>query len=102
VEAVAAGEVEAALPAAPAAEEISPLSAADVYAETVILGLRLTEEGIVPRAFAARFGRDLLALYGMQIVRLLAWGLLEQLPDGRLRLTPRGRLLGNRVFMEFV
>ncbi len=90
------------LPFAPAAEEITPLSQADVYAETVILGLRLTEEGIAPRAFAARFGRDLWTLYDAQFRRLLALGLLEQAADGRLRLTPRGRLLGNRVFMEFV
>ena len=102
VEAVAAGEAEATLPAAPAAEELLPLTAADVYAETVMLGLRLTEEGIVPRAFAARFGRDVWALFGAQFRRLLAWKLVEQLPDGRLRLTPRGRLLGNRVFAEFV
>ena len=91
-----------ALPFAPAADEIVPLTAADVYAETVILGLRLTEEGIAPRALAARFGRDVWTLYGAQFRRLLAWGLLEQAADGRLRLTPHGRLLGNRVFVEFV
>ncbi len=102
VEAVAAGELEAAFPAAPAAEELAPLTAADVYAETVMLGLRLTEEGIAPDAFAARFGRDVWALFGAQFQRLLGWELLERCSDGRLRLTPRGRLLGNRVFMEFV
>ncbi len=102
VEAVAAGEAEAAFPYAPAAEELTPLSETDVYAETVILGLRLTEEGIAPEAFAARFGRDVWGLFGAQFRRLLAWELLQQLPDGHLRLTPRGRLLGNRVFVEFV
>ena len=102
VEAIAAGEADAAFLAAPAAEELAPLTVADVYAETVMLGLRLTEEGIAPGVFAERFGREVWTLFGEQFRRLLAWGLLEQLPDGRLRLTPRGRLLGNRVFVEFV
>ncbi len=102
VAAVAAGDARSTLLAAPAAEEIAALTPADVYAETVILGLRLTEEGIAPCAFAARFGRDLWTLYGAQLRRLLAWGLLEQSDKGRLRLTPRGRLLANRVFVEFV
>ena len=63
--------------------------------------LRLTEEGISAQGFRDRFGLGLEECYREQIEKLRADGLLEW--DGeRLRLTQRGRLLGNRVFMEFI
>jgi oxygen-independent coproporphyrinogen-3 oxidase len=71
-------------------------------AETMWLGLRLTQEGIAPDTFRQRFGRDLESVYGQQIDSLIAVDLLEHAPDGRVRLTPRGRLLGNHVFEAFV
>jgi oxygen-independent coproporphyrinogen-3 oxidase len=75
-------------------------------AETMMMGLRLTEEGVARTAFGRRFGEDLAVRFAPAIARLQAEGLLEwadeRLADERLRLTPRGRLLGNRVFREFV
>ena len=69
-------------------------------AETVIMGLRLSE-GVEFEGFKRRFGRDLSSLYGPQLRELVAWGLLEV--NGRgIRLTPRGRLLGNEVFERFL
>jgi oxygen-independent coproporphyrinogen-3 oxidase len=69
-------------------------------AETLFLGLRLSE-GVEYEAFRHRFGRDLSSLYASQIRELVAWGLLEA--NGRgVRLTPRGRLLGNEVFERFL
>ncbi|MFQ5887032.1 MAG: hypothetical protein ACE5II_07340, partial [Anaerolineae bacterium] len=48
-----------------------------------------------------RFGRDPSSLYGPQLKELVAGGLLEV--NGRgIRLTPRGRLLGNEVFERFL
>jgi oxygen-independent coproporphyrinogen-3 oxidase len=79
--------------------------------ETLMLGLRLTQEGVSAQAFQVRFGRDLLAVFGTEIDELVGLGLLElaisPAPSGeragvRVRLTPRGRLLGNQVFMRFV
>ena len=69
--------------------------------ETMMLGLRLIDDGIERGRFADRFGVDLNDVYGSVIVPLVEQGLIEALPD-RIRLTPRGRLLGNRVFTEFL
>jgi oxygen-independent coproporphyrinogen-3 oxidase len=69
-------------------------------AETVFMGLRLSE-GVGFEGFKRRFGRDLSSLYGRQLKELVAWGLLEENERG-IRLTPRGRLLGNEVFERFL
>jgi oxygen-independent coproporphyrinogen-3 oxidase len=72
--------------------------------ETMMMGMRLTGEGVSGKRFEARFRMTLQAAYEKQIRELENAGLLEWVgKDGDvLRLTPRGRLLGNRVFMEFV
>lgn len=88
----------------PAAQETEVLSPWDQMQEWMLVGLRLTDEGVSSSEFAQRFGVSLQQAFHAQIDRCLANGLLEQFgPNGdRLRLTPRGRLLGNQVFMEFV
>jgi oxygen-independent coproporphyrinogen-3 oxidase len=80
------------------AEEIGP----DLeMGETVMMGLRLVEEGMTFERFQQRFGLDLRQRFSKEIDELAAWGLLEVGAD-RLRLTPRGRLLGNQVFGRFL
>ncbi len=69
--------------------------------ETLMLGLRLIEEGVERRRFKDRFGVELDEVYGVTIKRLIEQGLLES-DERRIRLTVRGRLLGNRVFGEFL
>lgn len=68
--------------------------------ETMMVGLRLTEEGVGRRQFEERFEISLEALFADEISRLEKNGLVEF--TDRLRLTKRGRLLGNLVFAEFV
>lgn len=70
-------------------------------AETVILGLRLTQEGVLLPAFESRFGQSLGQVFGPQVKKLKALALLQE-KDQRLRLTPQARLIGNQVFMEFL
>jgi oxygen-independent coproporphyrinogen-3 oxidase len=65
-------------------------------AETGILGLRLTD-GLALDDFARRFGRDFLDVFGGRLSEAFALGLLEA-DGGYVRLTARGRLLGNEVF----
>ncbi|MBC7236751.1 MAG: radical SAM family heme chaperone HemW [Chloroflexi bacterium] len=72
----------------------------DRLAETMMLGLRLIE-GIDRNEFAYRFGHELEELYGPTIRKLGGQGLLE-VDEVGIRLTRRGRLLGNRVFAEFL
>jgi oxygen-independent coproporphyrinogen-3 oxidase len=71
--------------------------------ETLMLGLRLTEEGVSLQAFHARFGQNLMDVFANEVDELVSLGLLEWIQTSQvLRLTKRGRLLGNQVFMRFV
>jgi oxygen-independent coproporphyrinogen-3 oxidase len=87
----------------------------DDMSEFMMTGLRLTREGISSDEFEKRFGIRLRDVFGKEIDELLRMNLLAVFPSpsGRerlegsgereiLRLTPRGRLLGNQVFMRFV
>jgi len=69
--------------------------------ETMMLGLRLTAEGVSRADFEARFGRPMTGVFGPQIKKLKALGLLTE-DSRRLKLTPAARLVGNRVFAEFL
>jgi oxygen-independent coproporphyrinogen-3 oxidase len=76
----------------------------DEMQEFLMLGFRLTHEGISKAEFVASFHHSLEELFSVQLKLLLKSGLIEIHPtDGdRLRLTDRGVLFGNRVFEEFV
>ncbi|MGO8671850.1 MAG: radical SAM family heme chaperone HemW [Capsulimonadaceae bacterium] len=70
-------------------------------AETMMLGLRLTEEGVDCGRFAARYGADPRQYYREAVERLCTRGLLE-VHDNRLRLTPTGVFFANDAMVEFV
>ncbi len=83
----------------PVAEEIE-IKASERFGETVFLGLRLTK-GLTFAHFYERCGVDMRTIYGIMIGQLETKGLLEITPTA-VRLTPRGRMLGNQVFAQFV
>ncbi len=91
-------------PAGPACEIASQLSDWDLMQEFMMVGLRLTEEGISRSNFEQRFNHSLDTMFESQINKLRAQGLIEDHPQNpdRLRMTRSGRFFGNRVFMEFV
>jgi oxygen-independent coproporphyrinogen-3 oxidase len=91
-------------PRTPATASQEAVEAPREMAETMMMGLRLVQEGVPLDSFAGRFGQGMHQIFGAQITRLSSLGLLENTgsPHQTLRLTPRGRLLGNQVFMEFV
>jgi oxygen-independent coproporphyrinogen III oxidase len=76
----------------------------DDISEFMIMGLRLTDEGVSLDDFHERFDSDLMDIHGSEIEDLIRLGLLEwRDADPRiLRLTAHGRLLGNQVFVRFV
>ena len=78
-------------------EQITPELA---LADMLTLGLWLTD-GIVLDDVRERTGIDAMERYGARLAEPMEAGLLENV-DGRLRLTPRGRLLGNEVFALFL
>ncbi len=90
-----------AFPRTPATASVERIDSKREMGETMMMGLRLVEEGISRASFAQRFGAALESIYGQQIERLQKLGLVESAADV-LRLTQHGRLLGNQVFMEFV
>lgn len=88
-------------PATISAEEIDHRTE---IGETMMMGLRLTSEGVSSAAFEARFGETLEGRFQAEIASLLRAGLLEWngQQDQALRLTKAGRLLGNQVFLQFL
>ena len=85
--------------------ESKQLNKQDVIKETMMMGLRLTEEGINTERFAKRFSMEIEDIYINQISKMINLGLLEYKTNNgssSLRLTKRGRMLGNQVFMEFI
>jgi oxygen-independent coproporphyrinogen-3 oxidase len=85
---------------APHVESVEHPDAEREMSDAVILGLRLTE-GVSLQGLSERFGVDLGERYDREIDELAALGLLESV-DGRIRLTERGRLLGNEAFQRFL
>lgn len=69
--------------------------------ETMLMGLRLTREGVGRAAFRARFGQALDRVYGPTVRRLAELGLIEDAGD-RIRLSRRGLPVANQVFMAFL
>ena len=70
-------------------------------AETLIMGLRLTQEGIHRETFRQRFGVDLISLHADPINKYVRLGLLD-VDAQRVRLTAQGRLLSNIIFRDLV
>ncbi len=105
-------------PLSPAAVNQHRQSSDDDMSDFMIMGLRLTREGIAPSRFDHRFGVELERRFGKEIDELRRIGLLEEVDaasawqhknaapreskEKAIRLTRRGRLLGNQVFMRFV
>ncbi len=90
---------KAALRTAPAVETVEPIDRRLEMAETLMLGLRL-DEGVGVAEFRRRFGETPAQAYDQTLVELHSDGLVEP-SDGRLRLTPRGRIMSNEVFTRF-
>jgi oxygen-independent coproporphyrinogen-3 oxidase len=88
-------------PLTPAAVNHHRQTKQDDMSEFMLNGLRLTREGVSFIEFERRFGSRLDEIYGKEVEELTRLGLLEWQAE-RLRLTWRGRLLGNQVFMRFV
>lgn len=76
------------------------LTREEAVSEWLFLGLRMLE-GVDKEAFEALFGASLDGVYGAQIASLLHEGLLED-SGRRLRLSRRGVILSNQVFLRFV
>ena len=88
-------------PVSPAVAEASDVGQEQEISETLMMGMRLTERGIIREEFRQRFGVDLLDLHGTALNRFQQQGLVE-IDEDRIMLSTRGRLLSNIVLREFV
>ncbi len=68
--------------------------------ETIILGLRLCS-GVDLEGFQSRFGFTVDSRFGKELDDLVGLGLVSRTPSA-IRLTRRGRLLSNQVFIRFL
>lgn len=91
-------------PSTPATLTAQPVDRQAEIGETMMMGLRLVQEGVSAEVFRNRFGKNLDQVFEKEIEELISIGLLEWdgLSQERLRLTQPGRLLGNQVFMRFL
>lgn len=91
-------------PVGPAARRTIPVDRRTEMQETMMVGLRLTQQGVSAHDFQQRFDQSLEDAFGKEIEYLTRAGLLEwvDVEKPRLRLTRRGRMLGNQVFLRFV
>jgi len=94
-------------PLSPATVNHHKQSRQDDMSEFMMTGLRLTQEGVSEEEFQARYSQSMRDVYGKEIDELLKLELIEHFvgADGHppvLRITKRGRLLGNQVFLRFV
>ncbi len=88
----------------PWVETLTQLSTTDDMGETAMMGLRLVKEGLRDDLFQAKFGKSLFTVYEEQIIELVRLGLLEIVENKirAIRLTKRGRMVGNQVFLRFL
>ncbi|QDI92918.1 oxygen-independent coproporphyrinogen III oxidase [Salicibibacter halophilus] len=77
-----------------------PVSFNEQMEEEMFLGLRL-KEGVHVHRFKEKFGTSFYDVYGQVHAELVEDGLLDE-EDGRLRLTEKGKYLGNNVFASFL
>lgn len=96
-------------PLSPAAVNQHKQTLKDDMSEYMLNNLRLTNTGVSESDFRLRFGCGLLDVYPKEIEELVRNGLLEYAKTSEVsetsevyRLTKRGRLLGNQVFVKFV
>ena len=80
---------------------VETLSPAETMAETMMLGQRLTQEGVSCRRFCDRFGIDPRENFAAEIETFTQRGLLEVVGEN-IRLTPQGVFLASEVMVAFV
>ena len=81
-------------------EQVDVTTATIDIGETMMMGMRLNA-GVSHKRFEKRFGTPLDKIFPKELNRLVALGLVEITAEG-VRLTDKGRLLGNEVFAEFI
>jgi oxygen-independent coproporphyrinogen-3 oxidase len=80
---------------------VEEISSSTAMAETMMLGLRLLEDGVSITSFRLRHAVSIWDRYGDQLARLNVLGLID-IDEDTVKLTERGTLLANDVCAEFL
>lgn len=88
-------------PLSPATVNHHQQTLTDDMSEYMLNNLRLVKAGVSDADFKSRFGSGLMDTYAAEMEELIRFGLLEW-EEESIKLTKRGRLLGNQVFLRFV
>jgi oxygen-independent coproporphyrinogen-3 oxidase len=88
-------------PRTPATSKAVQVDQAAEMADVLMMGLRLTHEGIQRATFQARFGVDVLELHRATLERFVALGMLY-VDEQVVRLTAQGRLVSNAIIRELI
>jgi len=81
--------------------EFKSLNKKDRMLETMMLGLRLTEEGVSSVKFKDRYKEDMRIIFKNEIEDLNNKGLIEWNSES-LKLTQHSQFIGNQVFLKFI
>ncbi|MAR34080.1 MAG: coproporphyrinogen III oxidase [Chloroflexi bacterium] len=81
-------------------ENLDSLSFSDEISETMMMGMRLNQ-GIKLEKFKQKFGKTIYEIFDNEIKKLKNLNLIE-INETHIRLSSKGRLLGNEVFQEFI
>ncbi|QAS54136.1 radical SAM family heme chaperone HemW [Halobacillus litoralis] len=77
-----------------------PIGIKEEMEEQMFLGLRKTE-GVLTDQFYRKYGQTIVDVFGHALNTLKERSLIEE-NSGYIRMTPKGRMLGNEVFQEFL
>ncbi|TFG44944.1 MAG: coproporphyrinogen III oxidase family protein, partial [Dehalococcoidia bacterium] len=80
--------------------EVENIDLPTALSEAIILGLRLND-GVYLDDIERQFSIDLLSRFKIEIAELSSLGLII-IENRNLKLTARGRLMGNEVFIRFL
>jgi coproporphyrinogen III oxidase-like Fe-S oxidoreductase len=91
-------------PGGPATILMEPVNRSTQMKDFMMLGLRLIGEGVSEQRFQKSFNNPMGQVFRNEIAYLLAFDLVEWVAAdlGRLRLTSRGVMVANQVFMQFI
>lgn len=101
VDAMKNSNLEMIFPRTPAVSKAIEVSREDDMQETILMGMRLTKEGVSRSKFKQRFGVDIVELKQEAIKKYLDYGLIE-VTDTYIRLSKEGRLLSNAVIRDLI
>lgn len=101
IEVLHKNETNLIFPRTPATADSELISEESEISEMLMMGLRLTQEGISLKNFRRRFGYDLIEHHADTILRFVEYGMLE-LSSDCLRITEKGRLLSNVIIRDLI